>query len=136
WRTLNLFWSDQDVQAWKAALFTAAKTEILENLLTLAPTVHSSWNSCEFVLKPIRTDPQKSFMEVEFYWLKHRARERLIPLMNLPDLPSDYPSGRGDLKFWNCLTEKKINSGDTIIIRTDDPVNLALPSEELLRMQW
>lgn len=76
-------------------------------------------------------------MELQFYWLKHRAHPgRLISLMDPPDLPSDYPSGRGDLKFFDCLAEKKINSGDTIIMRTDDPINRPLPSEELLRMQW
>ena len=136
WRTLNFFRSDPDVQAWKAALFTPAKPEIFENFITMAPTVHASLDCSEFVSKPIRTDPYKMFVEVEFYWLKHLAPERLISLVASPDLQSDHPSGRGDLKFWDCLTEKKIISGDTIILRTDDSVKRPLPGEELLRMQW
>jgi hypothetical protein len=136
WQLLSLFWPDRDVQAWKAALSTAGGTEIFENLLTLAPTVHMCWGSCEFALKPIQMAPDNRSMEVKFYWLKHRPRTKYTSLLQTPDLPSDFPSGRGDMKFWDCLSEQKICSGHTIIMHTDDPINHPLPSEELLRMQW
>ena len=41
-----------------------------------------------------------------------------------------------DCKLFNCLTEKKICSGDVITIRTEDPINHPLPSWDLLDMQW
>jgi hypothetical protein len=136
WQLLGAFWPDREVQAWKATLSTAEGTEIFKNLLTMAPTVHLCWDSCEFALKPIHTAPDNRSMEVKFYWLKHRPRTKYASLVESPDLPSDFPSGRGDMKFWDCLSEKKLCSGDTIIMRTDDPINRPLPSEELLRMQW
>ena len=136
WQLLSLFWPDRDVLAWKAALSTAGGTEIFENLLTLAPTVHMCWDSCEFALKPIQMAPDNRSMEVKFYWLKHRPRTKYTSLLQTPDLPSDFPSGCGDMKFWDCLSEQKICSGHTIIMHTDDPINHPLPSEELLRMQW
>jgi hypothetical protein len=136
WQLLSIFWLDWDVQAWKAVLFTAGETDIFENLLTFAPTVHLCWDSCEFALKPIRTERDKKSMEVKFYWLKHRPRSRYTSLVETPDLPSDFSSGRGDLKFWDCLTERKICSGDTIIVHTDDPVSRPLPSQALLKLRW
>ncbi|KAN0070347.1 hypothetical protein V8E54_011216 [Elaphomyces granulatus] len=99
-------------------------------------TVHLCWNSCEFALKPIRPEPDKKSMEAKFYWLKHRPRSENTSLVETPDLPSDFPPGRGDMKFWDCLMEQKICSGHTIVMRTDDPINRPLPSEELLGMQW
>jgi hypothetical protein len=75
-------------------------------------------------------------MEAKFYWLKHRPRSENTSLVETPDLPSDFPPGRGDMKFWDCLMEQKICSGHTIVMRTDDPINRPLPSEELLGMQW
>ncbi|OXV10712.1 hypothetical protein Egran_01527 [Elaphomyces granulatus] len=112
------------------------ETDIFENLLTFAPTVHLCWDSCEFALKPIRTERDKKSMEVKFYWMKHRPRSRYTSLVETPDLPSDSSSGRGDLKFWDCLTERKICSGDTITVRTDDPVSRPLPSQALLKLRW
>jgi hypothetical protein len=35
------------------------------------------------------------------------------------------------MKFCDCLTEQKICSGHTIVMRTDDPINRPLPSGEL-----
>lgn len=137
WNTLRMFWPDQDVEAWQQRLFTPAKTETLENRIAMAKTVQSAWDHCEFAFRPIQTAEDKTSMVAQFFWLKYRDYGRgLVSLLETPDLPSDYPSGRGDLKFWDCLSEKEVVSGDTIVLRTHDPVNFPLPSEELLWMQW
>ena len=78
-------------------LFALAKTEILENRIMMAKTVHSAWDHCECAFKPIQTAGEKTSMVVQFFWLKYRDYGRaLASLLETPD----HPSGRGDLKFW------------------------------------
>lgn len=98
---------------------------------------------CDFALKPIPgsaadfTDAGPKSMQVEFYWLKFRPRgSGRVSLMEVPDLPSDHPSCRGNMKFGDCITEQVVRSGDIITLTTHDPEEFPLPNQELLDLQW
>lgn len=137
WVLLGEFWSDEDIQSWQQTLLTPSKIEIPQNLMNMEKTVHAAWDNCMFALKHIQTTPDQKTMELEFHWLHIRPRGTgLVSLLEMSDLPPNNSSGRGNLKFWNCLTERKICSGDRIVLRTEDPDKFPLPSKELLKMQW
>jgi hypothetical protein len=53
-----------------------------------------------------------------------------------PILLSGHDCGPRDTKLFDCKTETKIKSGDVLVFHTEDPVNLPLPSIDLLNMQW
>lgn len=141
WDILRMFWSDQAVTAWQDLLFTPSNTEFLANMITMGKTVQAAWDHAEFALKPIGTNDRKTEMTVKFYWLRRRSRtdssdHTHVSLLDIPALPSNYPSGSGNLRFFDCLSGREICSGDTILFHTNDPVKSPLPSEDLLWMQW
>lgn len=141
WQFLKVFWADSKVMAWHNMIQTNLKTEFLANLVTMKKDVHAAWDNCEFALKPIPPsdgeDPDPNSMRVEFHWLKvHPRVAPMVSLLAVPDFPTHQSCGRDNLKLWDCITEKKVCSGEVIVLTTDDPKNFPLPSQELLWMQW
>lgn len=139
WDYLKLFYPEAEVESWRTTLLQSGKTERLENLISMAPTIHYAWDSCQFALFPISpSSVGEKEIKVQFFWMKirQRADRETISLTQIPDLPSDCPAGLGGLLFLNCQTREIIKSGDIITLTTPDPDKYPLPSVELLRMQW
>jgi len=136
WASLYAFWKKDRIDQWKKILFTKKKTEVCENLITLAPSVHKYWGAALFALKPLDVAADGKSMDLQFFWLRPYKRPTLVPLSIPPELPADLQGSVEDVKLFDCKTERKICSGDKFTLHTDDPQNKPLPSPELLQMQW
>jgi hypothetical protein len=136
WNLLRQFWSLETVGRWENAIFTNKRTEICENLITMAPSTHAYWGAALFALKPLEVDVDGKWMVVQFFWLRPYKRLANMPLTTRPVLPSGLQGSIENVKLYNCETDKKICSGDKITLRTDDPDKKPLPSSSLLEMQW
>ncbi|EZF68489.1 hypothetical protein H105_09006 [Trichophyton soudanense CBS 452.61] len=135
WNLLSYFWTEEHVNSWYESVFPRG-TEVVENLLCLAPQMHRYHGSSLFALKPIHISDDKKRLLAKFYWLTSHQKSDSVDISTVPTLPSNL-TGRGDMhKAWNIVTEKKIISGDEIVFETSDPENLPLPDWNLLDMQW
>jgi hypothetical protein len=92
------------------------------------------WKKALFVLKPVSLSRDDKSLVLQFFWLKHSKINGEVDMLKKPVLPSDYDSP--DIELVNCVTGRKIRSGDMITLTTTDPVNLPLPDYDLLDMQW
>ncbi|OAX76956.1 hypothetical protein ACJ72_08750, partial [Emergomyces africanus] len=63
WTTLELYWSEERINQWKAAVFGEKGGEACSNLLTLAPSVHAYWGRALFALKPLDVSDDGKSME-------------------------------------------------------------------------
>jgi hypothetical protein len=52
WVNLALFWPEEMINKWKKVVFTKQRTEVCENLITLAPHAYAYWIKALFALKP------------------------------------------------------------------------------------
>ncbi|KAK2810066.1 hypothetical protein FQN50_003260 [Emmonsiellopsis sp. PD_5] len=136
WNSLQIFWSDERLQQWKAAVYTENKTEVCHNLITLAPHAHACWERALFALKPLDIAEDQKTMRVQFFWLRQYPRRPHQPITTRPELPASLDGDMTNLKLFNCETEEKIHSGTILTLHTDDPVTKPLPSIALLEMQW
>ena len=87
-------------------------------------------------MKPVELSDDKKCLKVKFFWLrKLNSPPAFINICQTPLLESrDERPYRSCL--WNHATKEAIKSGDEILLTTEDPENLPLPSWELLEMQW
>jgi hypothetical protein len=120
---------------WEELITAPNTTELCENMVCMSSVVRALWQMGRFALQPLNLSEDEPTMTVRFFWLPTLSTSDML----LTD-PSTYPSGlsasaRGT-KTWNCVTERKIRSGDIITLTTEDPENLPLPSLKLLEMQW
>ncbi|KAF3893061.1 HNHc domain-containing protein [Trichophyton interdigitale] len=135
WTLLRSYWSNERVENWRAAVFPRG-TETLCNLLCLSPNMHR-WHSKGLLgLQPVEISEDKSRLTLRFYWLPQHQFSRNVDLSARPDIPCDLNGLEMDFKAWNAITERKIRSGDEIILTTSDPQNLPLPDWDLLELQW
>lgn len=112
----------------------------MENLLTLAPSVHKYHERTLFALKPENISEDGKILTATFYWMPRIVHSSpTIRLSTTPSIPHDLTM-RGDasrsVRLYDVPTDTKICSGDKIRIQTDDPEKLPLPSMELLSLQW
>ncbi|KAJ5081691.1 hypothetical protein NUU61_009955 [Penicillium alfredii] len=136
WDILTLFWGPEKVKEWREAVLGPQGTEVPSNLLCLMTLVHTLWGKSCFALKPLQVADDRKSMQVQFCWLRPATYRSQVPITEKPCLPRNLDCGPRNIKLWNCLTEKKICSGEIIEIRTDDPELRPLPSAVLLQMQW
>ncbi|KAL2000224.1 hypothetical protein VTN02DRAFT_3396 [Thermoascus thermophilus] len=133
WRVLRQYWTPQRVGSWKD-LILRNPTETSRNLITLAPGA-----------------------QVQFYWLCPGQLESLtidtslLPedpeadfVLQPPTLPADLGQGgqksvtglTPNVRLYNCNTDTKLTSGQRITLTTTDPVDMPLPSWEILQLHW
>ncbi|KAM5436487.1 hypothetical protein MferCBS31731_005765 [Microsporum ferrugineum] len=136
WTLLKTFWTEDHVNTWLAAAFPNGTTEVVENLICFAPTIHRWHSKGLFGLQPIHQSEDKKRLTVKFYWFPVRRRAENIDLLDTPSIPDDLAGINMDYKAWNVRTEEKIVSGAEIVLETSDPENIPLPSWDLLDMQW
>ena len=139
WMRLCMFWPEERVNAWARAVYGPNGTETPTNFITLPSTVHKLWELSRFALKPVDLSSDMKTLRVQFFWLPVNSfvKDReYVAITDLPSWTNHHDASPVDCKLFNCLTEKKICSGDVITIRTEDPINHPLPSWDLLDMQW
>ncbi|KAK2827871.1 hypothetical protein FQN49_007257 [Arthroderma sp. PD_2] len=148
WDTLRCFWPKDKVDRWQQYL-EQNSTEVVRNLVLLAPSVHRYWDRQLFALEPVDISDDKKTLRLRFYWLRSNTSVTPLALDNPaefapPEMPSDLKFGGRRAKYaatpnvrlYNCETDTRITSGDIITLRTDDPEHLPLPDIELFRLQW
>ncbi|KKZ60914.1 hypothetical protein EMCG_00675 [[Emmonsia] crescens] len=136
WDLLQIFWSQERINGWRDAILRHG-TETPENLMCFSPTLHRCHASGRFALQPIKMSEDEKQLTLRFYWL---PRKSSLPAMNSiqdrPHIADNIAELPRDLKVFNVITERKICSGDEIVLETPDPKNLPLPDIRLLDMQW
>ncbi|KAM5445973.1 hypothetical protein MaudCBS49596_006918 [Microsporum audouinii] len=135
WNLLSFFWTEPHIRSWYASVFPRG-TEVVSNLLCLAPQMHRYHERALFALQPINLSEDKKCMTLRFYWLPKRNFSNSVNLSDPPTIPSNLSGLGQEHKAWHIQTEKKISSGDKIIMETDDPDNFPLPDWNLMDMQW
>ncbi|KAL4786394.1 hypothetical protein BJX76DRAFT_355121 [Aspergillus varians] len=135
WQTLSTFWSAKQIDQWESSVLGPERTEILQNLMSLAPTVHALWGKARFALKPLQLSSDSKTLTVEFHWLYY-STYAFKHLQTPPSLPCNLDSTDRGTRLFDCETKRCIKTGDVLTFTTDDPETMPLPSVELLRMQW
>ncbi|RAH83729.1 hypothetical protein BO86DRAFT_446822 [Aspergillus japonicus CBS 114.51] len=128
WETLSLFWTSERVESWKAEILGPQGTEHCAHLMCLSNIAHKLWEKGRFALYPL-------------FWLPTMAYRteqslRRSPSPVCPNLTSHSKDGVPYATSYKLATDEKIQSGETLTMRTTDPVNLPLPSIKLLQLQW
>ncbi|EGD94246.1 hypothetical protein TESG_01767 [Trichophyton tonsurans CBS 112818] len=137
WALLQLFWTERRGNTWMAAAFPRGTTEVVENLLCFAPTIHRWHSKGLFGLQPIRRSDDGKEFTVKFYWLPLRKpATQGVDLLTDPTIPEDLVGIAKDYRAWNTFTGEEIASGREIVLTTRDPENFPLPSWDLLDLQW
>ena len=154
WNRLSIFWGKEQVETWKHSIFPfydnpSIGVDAAFNLICLAPQAHRMWNEGAFALRPLDgSDDYK--LEVEFVW---QTRYKLcsssnVDLLKVPASSqglnrSSVSSDDTDQRALHWvdyndpdLQSRTLFSGARFTFTTTDPVNLPLPSKELLNMQW
>ncbi|KAJ9294605.1 hypothetical protein DTO271G3_6873 [Paecilomyces variotii] len=88
WDRLSMFWSSEMIRDWEDTVLGKERTEILPNLICLAPTVHGLWGKAKFALKPRELSADKTKLTVEFHWLQDSVYE-LRDLRTPPANPAE-----------------------------------------------
>jgi HNH endonuclease len=137
WTVLGLFWSQSRVNAWYEAIFSNG-TEVVYNLMCLAPSVHKYHENAYFVLKPKEISDDKKRLTVKFFWLPRNQQQYgpLVDILHIPSIPEDLDGRHVGVGLHNNNTDKRIRSGDEICLETKDPERLPLPDVRILEMQW
>jgi len=135
WSFLRFFWPNK-VETWRISLFGGsiwAKNKE-NNMITFSTEFGPLFNQCAFALRPVRISRDRSRMEVEFYWLvreSHGTEARM-------DILEEPRSSRRRIQSQGLGdgTVKTPQSGDKIMLFTDDTVNKPLPDPGILEIQW
>ncbi|PYH95498.1 hypothetical protein BO71DRAFT_482902 [Aspergillus ellipticus CBS 707.79] len=145
---VTLFWDDERIESWRREIFRDSRRpdnqeDSLVNLMCLSRDVHHIWNSGKFAFRPLDYNDDKSTLEVEWHWQPRVNNNKKLPVN------TQLPSSRGlnhyvgdsgvPSRVYTTLDRTgvhQLRTGDVIVLRTDDPVNLPLPSKYLLDMQF
>ncbi|OXV08343.1 hypothetical protein Egran_03894, partial [Elaphomyces granulatus] len=132
WSILQNFWGENRVARWLEAL--GGTTERLTNLICFAPTVHKCHQKALFALQPITLSSDKRLLTTKFWWFPS-FKPCQAPMIE--EGLSHHTSRDNKIqKFFDNMSCQVICSGDEILLRTNDPERLPLPSFELLQMQY
>ncbi|KAJ0415696.1 hypothetical protein BJY00DRAFT_293127 [Aspergillus carlsbadensis] len=135
WDLLSFYWSREQIRSWEEKLLGPSRTEILENVICLAQTVHGLWGKGRFALKPISLSTDAKTLTVEFYWLHEYPYEYRL-LATPPFSPASVDCTRRGTRLLDCRAKRILESGDLLTFKTEDPDTLPLPSIEILQLQW
>lgn len=136
WYTLENFWSEERVAAWKSAITGPDGTETCANLMSFATHAHAAWGKAFFALKPISLSEDCKTMEVQVFWLEKNSFAASTDVIPGRLSSADLCSGPKQFKLFDCETDGLIRSGHLITVSTDDPELRPLPSMALMEMQW
>jgi hypothetical protein len=137
---LALFWTPEQLVEWKQRIFPENIPEKdidgCHNLICLSPDVHRLWTKGLFALKPVKGENPNE-ITIQFFWLptsKHKRHDRI-------DILTEPQSSRGLADSANAYIlygqgGKKVESGQSFRIVTENPETHPLPDYEILNMQW
>lgn len=111
----------------------------MKNLFCLAPSVHKYHENAYFALKPVEMSEDETSLTLRFCWLpciNNPPEMRISTKPNISPTGDRRENGSKVVRLWNVKTEKKICSGDQIVMRTVDKEKYPLPDPALLNMQW
>jgi hypothetical protein len=139
WATLAMFWPKEKIDAWYHAIFDSEEgTEVVQNLICLNASLHGQWGHAEFALEPVRLSDDKRELVMKWWWMKKPSTVRgempisWSPPLNLMETEHDeFSTGVSRVPSGTY-----VKSGDTIIMRTDDPTIRPLPDVRLLEIQF
>ncbi|KAH8810741.1 hypothetical protein F5884DRAFT_897299 [Xylogone sp. PMI_703] len=134
WNNLSLFWSQDRIARWKAAINAERHTETPQNLLTLCPNAHAYWDRAMFALQPLNVSNDGASLTVKFFWLHHNDIANTASVDAVPRLPDNLKSTRNIALHGKTGTA--LRSGRIFHLKTEDPLKYPLPSRDLLEMQW
>ncbi|KLJ06167.1 hypothetical protein EMPG_10407 [Blastomyces silverae] len=111
-------------------------TELVENMLTFTPTVHSFHSAGLFALQPVDASHDGKSLKLKFYWLQQRESHSstMVKITDLPEFPNDVKLE--DINMYSSKDGHLIQSGEVIELTTSDPEKYPLPNWDLLEIQW
>ncbi|KAK1149752.1 hypothetical protein N8T08_005306 [Aspergillus melleus] len=142
WDMLEYFWSSTRIKAWKDKIFVdpnqpRKQVDSVENQLCMSKDLHYLWTEGRFVLRPLEYNADKSVLEVEWHWQAGANHNGTVyvntSIQSSRGLDDCLTVGGGSRKI---MIPSAIRTGDKFQLRTNDPINLPLPSKELLDMQF
>jgi len=144
WDLLGLFWTADQIVEWKQRLFPESHPEngidSCYNLICLSPEVHRLWAKGLFALKPIKDAEKPNEITVQFFWLptyKHQKHDR-IDILTEPQSSRGLTGSPDSYIIYNQghRVYKRVESGQSFKIVTENPDTHPLPDYEILNMQW
>jgi hypothetical protein len=159
WRLLGVFWNADRIARWKSEIFPDPqnpKTDVegCFNLICLNSDAYIKWSMGLFALKPLELSDDRKKLTVQFFWQPQYSHQ----LGDQIDLLKEPTSSKGlseveklellpikrerEGKTYHLASfpvgepPRRIHSGDTFSLTTDDPENKPLPSWQILEMQW
>lgn len=143
WDGLGNFWLEDQIKIWQQELFSEEDLdgngeESAKNLICLSKDAHNYWNRGLFALQPTFLSPDKTTLEITFYWQPKLEGDAdgNVNLFTQPQSSRDLDTPNGKIGLTTLSNPRRLKTGDKFTLTTDDPVNLPLPSFELLRLQF
>lgn len=135
---LRDFWNKERVDQWRNAVYgDAAKTEKVQNLITLAHTAHQLHTKALFALEHVDRDKvHGKSLKLRFWWLKKHDHQDGVEFGVRPQLPGDFSPKEYAVGLHNVSTDYPLVSGDVITFETHNPETHPLPDTRLLDIQW
>ncbi|KAE8339790.1 hypothetical protein BDV24DRAFT_72740 [Aspergillus arachidicola] len=150
WRMLRYFWSPARISLWHSEIFTNPKRpgtpyDSISNLICLSSDLHQAWTDGRFSLRPLEYNAENTELKFQFYYQpapNHSLDDR-ISLLTRPessrDLDGLYKNQHGLFRL-TIVDDNgqvlRVRSGQEFTLKTSDPVNLPLPSKQLMEMAW
>jgi hypothetical protein len=110
----------------------------VQNLICLNASLHDQWGHAEFALEPVRLSDDKRELVMKWWWMKKPSTVRgEVPISWSPSLNLMETE---HVEFFTGVSKVPsgtyAKSGDTITMKTDDPMIRPLPDVRLLEMQF
>jgi HNH endonuclease len=136
WDILKRFWSVGRIRKWRNVIFPDDSpdkgVETCYNHICLSPDAHAYWTKAYFALKPIQLSEDKKRLDVEFHWMPRYKYSSKVDILTSPESSEGF---NGNIMLFHFPTDRRVCSGDTISLTTDDPVTRPLP-HLALEMHW
>jgi hypothetical protein len=98
------FWSQDRVDAWYQAIFSSG-TEVVYNLMSLAPRVHKYHERAYFALEPKEISDDKKRLTVKFFWLPRNQYCPKVDILHTPLIREDLDGRNHGVRLWNFHTD-------------------------------
>ncbi|KAE8319790.1 hypothetical protein BDV41DRAFT_169821 [Aspergillus transmontanensis] len=150
WEMLKYFWSPARISLWHSKIFTNPERpgtpyDSISNLICLSSDLHQAWTDGRFALRPLEYNAEKTELKFQFYYQpapNHSLGDR-ISLLTRPGSSRDLDGlyrNQGTVLTLVLVDDNgqvlRVRSGQEFTFKTSDPVELPLPSKELLEMAW
>jgi len=124
WSSLAMFWPPDEVLRLQQHLNTTQGQ--LQNLMMFEAGIHIAWTKSRFAVKPIPSE-DASQLDLEFHYLRNVSQGSL-----------EHTQGNDTTDIIDSRRKpyRKVETGDIIHIKSQDPSEFFLPDAELLMVQY